>query len=360
MMMMKDAMRKWVKTRGWGIMAYLACMLIQPPGCLLSQPPLVAPEGPVAPHGLEEIHRPLSVVSRLYQSAVRAGKPVAGDFGVREHFLRELEGKWHLVPTLNTVDRLDQLEPGCLVRFKCMVQSHFNPEFYVGQVYTGEGDALTTKYRDSLPPDVDEIPDVNDLKVARAMWERLPVKCVELPGETPWAKQQYAELAPAPSDLQLRDAAHVGVNSASPRKRALGSAGQEETQDLSDKTQDLSEGQGVQSPSLRRRTFLRGVRSADTDTETEQAVKPSADLGEAAAGEAAATAVDGGSGGEVDVEGEREEERGDGGRGEEEVEEEEAEEEESDVLEGRRKGPRVKDNILITAGGAKLVFDAAR
>ena len=338
-------MRKWEKPkRGWR-MAYLACLLIQPPGCLLSQPPLVAPEGPVAPHGLEEIHRPLSVVSRLYQSAVRAGKPVAGDFGVREHFLRELEGKWHLVPTLNTVDRLDQLEPGCLVRFKCMVQSHFNPEFYVGQVYTGEGDALTTKYRDSLPPDVDELPDVNDLKVARAMWERLPVKCVELPGETPWAKQHYAELAPAPSDLQLRDAAHVGIKSASPRKRALGSPGQEETQ-------DLSEGQGVTSPSLRRRTFLRGVRSTDTATETEQGVEPSADQGEAVAGGAAAAAVEGGSGREVDVEGEREEERGDGGIGDDE------EEEDSDVLEGRRKGPRVKDNVLITAGGERLVsFD---
>jgi len=172
----------------------MACLLVQAPGCLPSHPPLAAPEGPVALHGLEEVHRPLSVVARLYKRAVNSGKPVTGDFGVREHFLRELEGKWHLVPTLNTVDRLDQLEPGCLVRFKCMVQSHFNPEFYLGQVSSGEGEPLTTKYRDSLQPGVEQLPDVNDLKVARAMWERLPVKCVEIPGETPWAKQQYAEL----------------------------------------------------------------------------------------------------------------------------------------------------------------------
>eukprot|EP00802_Teleaulax_amphioxeia_P026392 Tamp_27454.p1 GENE.Tamp_27454~~Tamp_27454.p1 ORF type:complete len:284 (+),score=47.05 Tamp_27454:46-852(+) len=256
----------------------MACLLVQAPGCLPSHPPLAAPEGPVALHGLEEVHRPLSVVARLYKRAVNSGKPVTGDFGVREHFLRELEGKWHLVPTLNTVDRLDQLEPGCLVRFKCMVQSHFNPEFYLGQVSSGEGEPLTTKYRDSLQPSVEQLPDVNDLKVARAMWERLPVKCVEIPGETPWAKQQYAELAPSASDLQRMNArASAGGTAASPRKRTLGSPGEEEG------SEDPGVTPPVTSPSLRRRTLLRGVRRADTERELEQGEATTADQHEATA-----------------------------------------------------------------------------
>jgi hypothetical protein len=91
------------------LLASLAGLMLVPCWPLPSQPPLFVPEGPVAPHGLEEIHQPLHVVNRLYQAALSRGENQVGggDFGVRDHFLRALEDKWHLVPSLNSVDRLE-------------------------------------------------------------------------------------------------------------------------------------------------------------------------------------------------------------------------------------------------------------
>jgi len=237
------------------VWAVVWCALMLPLDCLLQpQPPLVPPEGPALLHGMEEIHRPLNVVNRLYREALinSKGSPVTGDFGVREHFLNKLHGKWHEVPSLNTIDRLDQLEPGCLVRFRCMVQAHFNPEFYIGQLFTSDNQACTTKFRDSLPPCVDTIPDVSDMKVARAMWERLPIKCVEIPGETAWSKDDYAVLSPK-MDV------HTETTS-SPRKRHGRNSDTNDAKDGKMSEEEVN----VKSPPRR---FVKGVRSAAIESQ---------------------------------------------------------------------------------------------
>ena len=246
------------------VLAAVACLLLMSTGASLqSQPPLVPPEGPLAPPGsaLEEIHRPLNVVTRLYKEAKASGAPVRGDFGVRKHFSTALKDKWHLVPSLNTVERLDQLEPGCLVRFRCMVQGHFNAEYYLGQVETADKEPVTTKYRDSIPPLVDKLPDVNDLNVARGMWERLPVKCVEIPGETAWAKADYAALTPQLPARPATDASNPV--SPSPRKRQHDGDGAEAEPAGGGAEGPAGAGSGVlhgASPQPRRR-FVKGVRS---------------------------------------------------------------------------------------------------
>lgn len=41
---------------------------------------------------------------------------------------------------------------------------------------------IACKFRDSIPPTVEEFPDTTDNVVARGMLERLPAMCIPVPG----------------------------------------------------------------------------------------------------------------------------------------------------------------------------------
>ena len=79
----------------------------------------------------DEIDSPLSVVQKMYRSSIGTKTK---DWGVREHFEKFLQNHWHEVPSMNSAKRLEDLKPGTLVRFRCMLQNVFNPEFYVGSL----------------------------------------------------------------------------------------------------------------------------------------------------------------------------------------------------------------------------------
>jgi hypothetical protein len=101
------------------------------------------------------------------------------------------------IPSLNTTP-VEQLRPGGLVRFRCMVQDVQDPEYYMGtfqqtNVLTGEKSLATAKYRDAIPPQSEPMEDVRPQ-------ERLPLYCVSVPGESAWAAETHAgpgALAPA-------------------------------------------------------------------------------------------------------------------------------------------------------------------
>jgi hypothetical protein len=336
------------------LFAVLMCVIVCPRLCFAMQPSLMVPEGPVAPPGssLDEIHRPLHVVNKLYKEALRKGESVTGDFGVRAHFLAALKDRWHLVPSLNTVERLDQLEPGCLVRFRCMVQGHFNPEYYLGQVFTSDNEALTTKYRDSVPPAVEALPDVNDLKVARAMWERTPIKCIEIPGETEWAKLEYAVLTPQLRTPRQSDAAEGVLPS--PRKRQLHNGEEWSGYKAGETMQAAQAEDGTRkSPTpTSRATPRRFVKSVHASS----GASPSADNTLAPAdGDRAEKRTQPAAARREDEEEQEEEHK-------EEAQEEEGGKVEADsaqVLEARaRAEPMVKDKVLMLPNGSQIVFES--
>lgn len=103
------------------------------------------------------------------------------------------------IPSLNDTP-VDQLRPGTLVRFRCMVQDVQDPEYYMGtfqhkNVLTGETSVATAKYRDAIPPQSEPMHEVRPQ-------ERLPLYCVPVPGETAWAAEAQASAgaaAPAPA-----------------------------------------------------------------------------------------------------------------------------------------------------------------
>ena len=91
----------------------------------------------------------------------RRGLPAAGaedgDWGVRAAFREGLAqlGSRALVervPEINAVG-VEHVPTGALVRFRCMVQDMYNPEYYVGAYRDAGGRWRTTKYTEDLGPE---------------------------------------------------------------------------------------------------------------------------------------------------------------------------------------------------------------
>ncbi|XP_075703860.1 mini-chromosome maintenance complex-binding protein isoform X2 [Rhinoderma darwinii] len=111
--------------------------------------------------------------------------------------LRDDQRSW--VPSLNDVP-LHYLTPGGLVRFRCMIQDMFDPEFYMG-VYetvdlgTDSRAVHLGKYRDVA----DCMPHQEiDFRSGRTVTlERQTFYCVPVPGESSWVKESSSSQAKA-------------------------------------------------------------------------------------------------------------------------------------------------------------------
>uniref|UniRef100_A0A0G4I2X5 Mini-chromosome maintenance complex-binding protein n=1 Tax=Chromera velia CCMP2878 TaxID=1169474 RepID=A0A0G4I2X5_9ALVE len=117
----------------------------------------------------------------------------------------ESDEGFYRVPSLNEVKLVENLPPNGLVRFRCMVQDCFEPEYYSG-VYrildtaTGETRLATTKYRESYP-------SVAALRAAgleldtscradtSSLFCRQVLYAVPPPGETDWAWEEGRKLS---------------------------------------------------------------------------------------------------------------------------------------------------------------------
>ena len=93
------------------------------------------------------------------------------------------------MPLLNDVEAVEQLQPGTLVRFRCMAQYTYNPEMFAGEydhvhASTGERVRVHSQYCDA----VDIVPgytaDMSDSVIK--LMERLPVHCMSIPHESSW------------------------------------------------------------------------------------------------------------------------------------------------------------------------------
>eukprot|EP00057_Strongylocentrotus_purpuratus_P034696 XP_796222.3 PREDICTED: mini-chromosome maintenance complex-binding protein [Strongylocentrotus purpuratus] len=102
---------------------------------------------------------------------------------------------WQRIPSLNHTP-LHTLKPNSLVRFRCMVQDMFDPEFYLG-VYEVQNKSSnstflkTGKYQDVAECGRDQL--INLESRQNVTWDRQTLYCVPIPAENDWIKQGYAE-----------------------------------------------------------------------------------------------------------------------------------------------------------------------
>uniref|UniRef100_H3AJW8 Mini-chromosome maintenance complex-binding protein n=1 Tax=Latimeria chalumnae TaxID=7897 RepID=H3AJW8_LATCH len=103
------------------------------------------------------------------------------------------------VPSLNDIP-LHYLKPNSLVKFRCMVQDMFDPEFYMG-VYetvdptTKERVLHFGKYRDVAECGSQQEVELNSAQ--NITMERQTFYCVPVPGESTWVKESYARASQA-------------------------------------------------------------------------------------------------------------------------------------------------------------------
>ncbi|KAM7385909.1 hypothetical protein PAMP_001953 [Pampus punctatissimus] len=137
------------------------------------------------------INCPLGVVEGMF--AASQNNPDSGwEAKVVEFFKEQLKQKdahtW--VPSMNDVP-LHYLKPNSLVKFRCLIQDMFDPEFYMGVYETVDLSTKTKILRCGKYKDVTECGvDFNPRNTVTA--ERQTFYCVPIPGENSWVKESYA------------------------------------------------------------------------------------------------------------------------------------------------------------------------
>lgn len=162
----------------------------------------------------EELLRPLAVVDALFakhvEQVISSGAgATSAEFGERAHFNAALrldnEDALAKIPCLNDVELAESVPPFSLVRYRCLVQDVFEPEYYVSvlQEVASNADAsgasnaklVTSKYRESVEPAPGR--SLKELEDHRSLSQRGAYYCVPLPGETEWARSAAVEWASA-------------------------------------------------------------------------------------------------------------------------------------------------------------------
>lgn len=149
---------------------------------------------------LPELTRPLSVIDALFEQCTskNGGEPVP-EFGESSHFQKVLgldnEEALARIPCLNDVEMADSVPPFSLVRYRCLVQDVFEPEFYAGlfeEVDAGGASRfVTSKYRECLEPAAGR--ELREIDGHGGLLQRGACYCVPLPGEASWSRAAAVE-----------------------------------------------------------------------------------------------------------------------------------------------------------------------
>ncbi|KAM3834292.1 mini-chromosome maintenance complex-binding protein isoform 2-T2 [Vipera latastei] len=114
---------------------------------------------------------------------------------VTEYFKEKLKenNATNWVPSMNDVP-LHYLKPNSLVKFRCMVQDMFDPEFYMNIYETVDTVSKSRvmhfgKYRDVAECGPHQEIDLNPKQIVTA--DRQTFYCVPVPGESAWVKEAY-------------------------------------------------------------------------------------------------------------------------------------------------------------------------
>ncbi|XP_064630611.1 mini-chromosome maintenance complex-binding protein-like isoform X2 [Lineus longissimus] len=138
------------------------------------------------------VNSPLKIVQNLYD---QHGTEYTNK--VKEYFSKKLEERNALscIPSLNQV-ALHELPPNSLVKFRCMIQDMFDPEFYLGlyevkNKQTGKGVMKVGQYKDIAECQADEEVQVSSER--NVTMDRQQFYCVPIPGEADWVKKEFSK-----------------------------------------------------------------------------------------------------------------------------------------------------------------------
>ncbi|XP_053162132.1 mini-chromosome maintenance complex-binding protein isoform X1 [Hemicordylus capensis] len=141
---------------------------------------------------------PLSIVQGIF---AQNGPNPEWEGKVTEYFKEKLKenNATNWVPSLNDVP-LHYLKPNSLVKFRCMVQDMFDPEFFMNVYETIDTHTKSRvlhfgKYRDVAECGSHQEIDLNPKQTVTA--ERQTFYCVPVPGESAWVKEAYTSASQA-------------------------------------------------------------------------------------------------------------------------------------------------------------------
>ncbi|GFN89276.1 mini-chromosome maintenance complex-binding protein [Plakobranchus ocellatus] len=111
---------------------------------------------------------------------------------VEDYFSQRLnEDTLRSLPSVNSI-ALDQLRSGTLVKYRCMVQDVFDPQYFVSRFSVTSKDGSKTRiecgsFRDV--PQIGQTETVNFDSLENVTVERQGFYCVPIPGEADWVKE---------------------------------------------------------------------------------------------------------------------------------------------------------------------------
>lgn len=81
----------------------------------------------------------------------------------------------------------EDVQPGQLVRFRCMIQDMYDPEYFM-PTFSREGTMLTSLFRDRFDEDIVEEEDEHSRPMDRTTWH-----CIGVPAENEWVNAGYKQ-----------------------------------------------------------------------------------------------------------------------------------------------------------------------
>lgn len=137
------------------------------------------------------VNQPLEILQNMFDQHGKLDLTT-----VSEYFKKELEKPsiTSQVKLLNCTP-LHDLKPNCLVRYRCMIQDMFDPEFYMGAYEVEELSSKQTFMKSGMFKDVAKCKPNEIIKMdssRNVMLDRQTLYCIPIPGETDWVKQAYS------------------------------------------------------------------------------------------------------------------------------------------------------------------------
>ncbi|KAK3598677.1 hypothetical protein CHS0354_006350 [Potamilus streckersoni] len=139
------------------------------------------------------INSPLTVIQNIFDENGSNDSAL-----VKEYFAKQLKSPNALswVPSLNDTP-LHNLRPNSLVRYRCMVQDMFDPEFYLGAYEVLDTRTNTVCIESGKYKDIAECLShqrINLESTRNVTLDRQTLYCIPIPGETEWVKTTYSDM----------------------------------------------------------------------------------------------------------------------------------------------------------------------
>ncbi|XP_052773975.1 mini-chromosome maintenance complex-binding protein-like [Mya arenaria] len=140
------------------------------------------------------INNPLGAIQNIFDK-----QKSLDSSGVRDYFAEKLKTKNSItwIPSLNDTS-LHSLKANSLVRFRCMVQDMFDPEFYLGSYEVCDGASGNTSMRSGKYKDIAECGANQTINVDsenNVTMDRMTLYCVPVPGEVEWVKKVNSDMS---------------------------------------------------------------------------------------------------------------------------------------------------------------------